>query len=1157
MPRYTALCLLCMLASVAPAQEVTGSITGVVADPSGSVVAGATAKLVSEQTGAARTVSTLADGVFTFAAVKPGIYTVSVELAGFKTFHKQGVELIPGDTLAIGTLKLEVGAVSESVTVTAEGAVLQTATSERAGITTSAEITDLTVMNRDFAQFAQFQPGIVVNVGAEVQSFTGNTTFNALGGRTTGNNITMDGAPTGNSNQGNMNTTLSLDSVQSVEVKVANFQAEYGRNQGVTIMAVSKGGTQNLHGTAYFYKRHEGFNANNYFNNRARLPQTPYRIATAGGNFGGPFHIPHLDNTKGKLFFFWASEEIRERRPKGAQNVTVPTALERRGDFSQSVVNGKPVTVKDPANNGAAFPNMVIPAASILQSTQNYLNLLPLPNMTDTSITNGQYNYTFQESLDVPKRIETGRIDYNLSSSTIMYARVNYWWEDQRGSAVSAGNASWGWLPAHYTATTPSGVLSLTHIFTPTTVMQANVGVSRFIEDGPPLNMADVQAKSRAKSGVNIPQFNPGINPLNLVPEANFGGVPKAANPGYASRFPLRGVENTITSNATVTKILSGHSLKGGFYAERWRVMKGEQGNFTGTLNFGNDSKNPKDTGYAYSNALLGVLSSYTESSSRPAMYEFTTSLEWYGQDTWKIARGLTLDLGARFGWSQPWHNHQNLEAGFVPWLWDPQQAVKLIQPTLDKGKRMGLNPFTGQILPEVNIGAIAPDRGNPFNGIVYRKTSPGYPQGLRYTDGVKTMPRLGFAWDPFGSGKTVIRGGGGLFYSIHDRDNYQSGIQYTPPIQYNSQINYTTVQTFINSAGFTFPSNIQGYDPNRHIQKTMNYSIGLQRSLGFGTVLDVAYVGALARHLTVRQNLNTTPLGTNFQPQNLDATNKGKVLPPQFLRPYTGFGDIQYYFFGGNSNYHSLQTALRRQYKRNLYYGAIWTWSKAMDYSDDDASNSTISSVINPKVWNYGKAGFDRTHVFRVYWSYTLPRVSGLWRNEVVRTALDNWQVSGMWHAQSGAPMGVSYSYSPSQDVTGSTDGGRVILVANPVLPKDQRTFDQAFNAAAIMAPPLAICQVANPPAICWGNAAKNFFRGPGLNNWDVSLFKNIPFRGERLRGQLRAEGYNLWNHTQFNDVTNNATFTAAGVQTNTALGQYSKAANPRRLQLALRLSF
>ena len=491
-----------------------------------------------------------------------------------------------------------------------------------------------------------------------------------------------------------------------------------------------------------------------------------------------------------------------------------------------------------------------------------------------------------------------------------------------------------------------------------------------------------------------------------------------------------------------------------------------------------------------------------------------------YAQDSYKLTPRLTLNYGVRYEHYGVQHNNnQNLDSNFY----------------YGSGSTFFEQVANGQveIAPKSSVGQLwAPRWGT-------------------------VAPRVGFAYDPFGRGKTVIRGGGGIFYSIHDRDNYQSTIQYTPPIQYNSQINYTTVQTFIDSLGYQFPSSIQGYDPNRQIQKTYNFSFGVQQDVGFGMVLDVAYVGALGRHLVVRRNLNTTPLGTNFQPQNLDPTNGNKVYPSQFLRPYLGYGDIQYYYFGGNSNYHSLQTTLRRRYKRGLTYGVVWTWSKAMDYADEDyTANAQVSNVVNQKIWNYGRAAFDRTHIFRFYWNYNLPRASGLIRNAVIKAAFDDWQVSGKLALQSGAPMGLSYTYSPSQDITGSTDAGRVLMIGNPVLPKDQRTFNQAFNTAAIAAPPIAACQVPNPPQICWGNAPKDVFRGPGVNDWDTSLFKNFPIH-ERMRGQFRVEAYNVFNHTQFNGVNTSAQFNAAGTQINTALGQYTGTLNPRRLQLALRVSF
>jgi hypothetical protein len=1166
--RYVA--FLALFVSAVASAQVNGSVSGTVSDQTGSAIPGATVRLTSEGTGALLTVTSNTEGDFNFTAVLPGIYTISAEHAGFKKFQKQHIELTPGDHLAVGALSLSVGEVSESVTVQSEGAMVQTATSERAGIVTSEEIKDLTVINRDFTTFAELQPGVVINVGQAVQTFSGNNTFNVLGGRSTGNNIMVDGLPTNNTNQGNMNTTISLDNTQTVEVKVSNFSAEFGRNNGFTVMAVSKNGTRQLHGAAYYYDRNEAFNANNFFNNRSGTPQTPLRISYAGGNLGGPLRIPHLASTRNKMFFFVSAEKIGELRPKGQVTVTVPTEQERQGNFSQSGSNAKPiaaggaaVTIKDPTS-GTAFPGNIIPANRILPSMQNYLKLLPLPNFVtpaDLAISKGAYNYIYQESLHVPKWLNSARLDYNFSEKTQFFARFNYWYEDQQGSAVSASNTSWGWLPTHYTAITPSGTISLTHIFAPTLVFQGSMGFSQFSEAGPPLSDSALTAKERSTVGFTIPQLFPAVNQYNLVPAATFG-VSNSANPSYTARFPLQGVENTFNWNASITRISGPHTIKAGVYPERWTAMKGKNASaFAGSMNFTQDSSNPLDTGYAYSNALLGVLDQYTETSDRFPMYEFNTTVEWYVQDTWKVNRKLTIDAGLRWGWGTPWHSNQNHEAGFVPFLFNSSQVAKLIQPVLSGGKRVGLDPYTGAILPAVTIGAIAPEAPNPINGIANRLTDPSYPQGLRYTGGIKTAPRLGFAWDPFGKGKTVIRAGGGVFYNFHEVDNFGYGFEFsTPPLQYNPILYYTYLNQIQSAQGYNFPNNVTGFDPNRPVQKTYNFSFGLQQDLHFGTILDVAYVGALGRHLVESENLNATPLGANWLASSLDSTNGNKVLPSQFLRSYQGYGNITYYSYSGNSHYHSLQTAVRRRYKNNFTYGVIWTWSKVMDYSDTETSSSTtsVSSLIDPRVWNYGPAGYDHTHIFRVYGNWNLPRVGSVLHNKLASALFDNWQISGIYTAQSGAPLGVTYSYSPSQDITGSTDSGRPILVASPVLPKDQRSINAAFNTTAFIAPPPALCEVGNAPFICWGNAAKAVFCGPGINNWDTSLFKNMPFLDGRLRAQLRVEAYNVFNHTQFTTVNTSATFNpTTGAQTNGTFGQYTAAANPRQLQLALRLTF
>ena len=1160
-----------LLARPVLAQDVSGSITGSVSDPANAAVAGATVTLTSESTNTVTTEHTNGEGNFTFNAVKPDFYSVAVEHPGFKKYKKDHIELSPGEKFAAGNLALSVGSVKDTIEVTATGTQIQTATSERSGVITSAEIADLTVINRDFTSFAELQPGVVITQGAQVQTFSGNNTFNVNGGRTTANNITVDGLPTNNTNQGNDNYTISLDATQTVEVKLSNWAAEYGRNNGATILAVSKGGADHYHGAAYYYDRNEAFNANNFFNNKSGIPQTPLRVSYAGATFSGPLNIPKVPATKGKMFFFIQAENIQELRPKGIVDLTVPTALERAGNFTQTnSTAGKPVSpvlgtttaiaVKDPTT-GAPFPGDIIPASRIIPSMQNYLNLLPMPNYTsaqDLAVSKGAYNYIFQESLTVPKWLNSARVDYNFSDKTQFYARFNYWYEDQQGNAVSADNTTWGWLPQHYTAITLSGVLSLTHIFSPTLIFQGTMGYSQFSEAGPPLTQAAITAKERSTVGFTIPQLYPASNPYNLVPAATFG-VSDSANPSYASRFPLQGVENTFNWNATLTKIQGAHSLKFGVSPEHWLAMKGKNASaFAGSMNFTQDSNNPLDTGYAYSNALLGVADQYTETNGRFPMYELNTSVEWYAQDTWKLRHNLTIDVGLRWGWATPWHAAHNQEAAFVPTTWNPQQVVQLIQPVLVNGKRMGRDPYTGVILPALTIGAIAPESPNLLNGIVNRANT-SYPEGMRYSGGVKTAPHLGFAWDPFGKGKTVVRAGGAIFYDFHSVDNYGYGYEFsTPPYQYNPVIYYSYLTQLSQNQGYVAPSAVVGFNPANPVQQTYSYSVNIQQDLGWSSMLEVAYVGSLGRHLVESENLNSEPLGTDWQPTSRDATNNNAVLPSQFLRPYLGWGNITYYFEGGNSSYHALQAQYRRRaYRNSLTYGAIYTYSKTMDYSDTETSSSTtsISSLINPKVWNYGEAGYDHPHIFRLYATYNLPKASNLIHNWAIKEAFDNWQISGIYTAQSGAPGTVSYAYSPTQDVVGtSTDTGRVNVVGNPNANIPAGGY--AFNPAAFAPPGYAACEVANPSFSCWGNAGKYLYRGPGINNVDLSLFKNI-LLGERWRAQFRVEAYNALNHTQFTTINTSATYSTAGVQTNALFGQYTAAANPRQLQLALRLTF
>jgi hypothetical protein len=698
-------------------------------------------------------------------------------------------------------------------------------------------------------------------------------------------------------------------------------------------------------------------------------------------------------------------------------------------------------------------------------------------------------------------------------------------------------------------------------------ILEASIRVTRWTENGGPLG--DVQRLSRQTAGFNVPQLYPASNPLNLVPNMTFGTVPNAISTSLNARFPLRGAETPLYSDLTLTKTWGVHTSKFGLYYERWKAVKGESGTWNGTYDFTVDSSNPNDTQNPFSNALLGIFKTYKESNTRPPLYENTTSYEWYAQDNWKVNRRLTLDAGVRFGWSTPFYSPRRQEAGFVPSMWDPSQAVRFISPVKINNVRQGQDPVTGQLYPAILIGAIAPGSGDPYNGTVNLMTNPNYPHGLRENSGVKAGPRLGFAWDPFGTGITEVRGGFGLFYEIHEKDLWGYALHLDPPNQLTPQISYGTFASLAASQGFSFPSATSGLSADRVLGRTMSYSFGVQRQLPAGFMIDVSYVASLGRHLLERKDLNSIPVGTTLDPKNLDATNNNAALPNQFLYPYAGYTNIYYYNYDSNSSYHSLQASGNRRFTRNLSGSLSWTWSKTMDYGDSDTV--TLSNLVSPKIWNYGLAGYDRTHILKGSWVYMIPKASRFFGSSpkvtwLTKAALDSWQMSGIMTMMSGAPLGATLGTQSgsANNWSGSpTDASRPNLIGNPVLPKDQRTFDLNVNPAAF----------ALPAQGRLGNEAKYVYRGPGRNNFDVTLSKNFKLT-EKFRAQFRAEAYNIFNHTQFttedqtirfNNTPNNvnATFlgktytVAPGGQIPTTFGQFTAAGLARRMQLAFRVDF
>ena len=1130
--------------SFALAQTVSGVITGTVMDQTDAVIVGASLTLINEATGVRRTASTNEVGLYTFNSVPPGLYTLQVEQSGFKTFRRTNINLTANERLPID-VKLELGTTAETFRVEAQGATVQTVSAERSGTVTAVQLETLQLKGRDFMGLLKLLPGVVDTNPRESPTNNSLSGVNIQGGRQGSYNLTLDGITnldTGSSTGPYFEP--SADSIAEVKVLLTNYQAEYGRNSGATINVIMKSGSRDFHGTGYYYKRNEALNANNFFNNLTARPRDRYRYDLFGYTLGGPAYVPgKFNRNRDRLFFFFSQEIGPQKVPQALGLLTVPTDLERRGDYSQTLEsNGRLIVIRDPAA-GAPFPENVIPQSRISPNGQALLNLLPLPNATSPT---RQYNYVFQTTLNRPRHVEMLRVDYAINSTTTFYVRGIHSFEKFEGTLGVVGiTSNWPQFPTLYSLTGKGLVANLTKVISPQTVNEFSVGINRGVQDRGPLNDRSLAANQRQKNGLaTLGQFHPENNPLNIIPNASFGGVPNAVTLAVDPKWPFLGRNSIWNFNNNLSHVRGPHTLKLGIYLEPTARNARRESIFNGAFDFGRNVNNPLDTNWAWSNALLGNFNSYSESDALTFGWGRFKNLEWFVQDNWKITRRLTLDYGLRFYWHPPNYSARNNVAGFVPDRYQAGKSPLLYQPVRVGTQRLGMDPRTGSTVSSVLIGAFVPGSGDPYNGMVVAAREPSYPRGLIDDQGVLYGPRLGFAYDLFGNGRTALRGGFGIFYDRLQTDQVLEMVE-NPPLRNTPILYYNSFATYLQSTGSLFPSSVTGLSRSGEVPTVMNWSFGVQQNVGFNTVLDVAYVASVARHLMVNRNLNALPYGANFLPQNQDPTNPGTPLPSNFLRPYPGYADVNVREFSSTSNYHSLQVQVNRRYARALQYGLSWTWSKAMDFVDGNFS--TIATYAPLRVWNYGKADFDRTHNLAFSYTWDLPKASARWNSLFARHVLDNWHLAGITSFISGAPLGIGLSTTDNADIAGGGDGVRVVVLSNPVLPKSQRTFTRFFNTGAF----------GRPAKGTFGNAPKDVIRGPGINNWDLSLFKNFSLGAETRMLQLRWEAYNAWNHTQFSSVDTSARFTPEGQQANTRFGALTAARAPRQMQLALRLRF
>jgi hypothetical protein len=1128
---------------------VTGGITGVATDPSGQVVAGAKVTLTSEKTGETRSATTNETGLFNFVAIQPDQYSVKIEQGGFKAAQRTGIVLSANEHLALGSIQLQIGSVSETISVVAEGIMVQTDSSEHSAVLTSNQLDTLTARGRDVVSLLRTIPGVQYQADQDSVGGSYGTTSPNIGGTSNNSNVlAVDGVVSNDMGTPSVfSSVTTMDAIGEVKVILNSYQAEYSGNGGAVVEVVTKSGGRDFHGSAYSYIRNEALNANDFFSNRAGskdgvqlAPRPKYRYNAMGAAIGGPIYIPgKFNKNKNLLFGFYNIENWQIKLPGGLTKYTMPTALERTGDFSQTLdVSGKVIPIKDPLT-GLQFADNKIPLSRLNPNGLALMNTLPLPNFLNRSISGGNYNYQIQEVLNDPKRSQLFKIDVVPSDKDRFFVRGKTWLAQQNGYAVAAGAKPTGFFAQCYCFTESGLSVGWTRTFTPNLVMEMTSGVRHNHEAWYPVGgQSELNKVLRANIGFKAGQWYPQSNSQGIIPRFSFGGVPSPPDVTFDDRFLTGGTDFTFSLNDNFTYTHSSHTFKAGLSISRMREYEGERSVFSGNFSFAKDTNNPFDTNYAFSNAALGIFNSYTESNARYGANERQSLAEWFLQDTWKVSRKLTLDYGIRFSWyNQMYPNNAGQQSVLALDRYKASDAPILYKPAFaaDGKTRRAQNPITGELLPASYIGAFVPGTGNPAPGGVLSGDN-SYPRGFIDQQPLLYGPRFGFAYDPFGKGKTAIRAGAAVLYNI--RVSKWSATTNNPPAILSPITYYGDMSTFLQSQGVYAPSSTNSFNRSQTTPNNYNYSVGIQQQLGLATMLDVSYLGVLGRHIPQTVNINTVPYGARFLPQNQDPTNPGKPLPDNFFRPLPGYNNITYSDNVYTSNYNALLVSLSRRFAQGLQLGVAYTYSKYMAYSG-------IPLYRPLRTWSYGLDSSDQTHNLVINYSYTMPKLSSVLHNPVVHHVFDNWSISGISQFVSGTPGGVGFSTTDGTDLTGGGDGQRINVIGDARA--GGHDFYQWFNTAAFARPGLR-----DP-----GNAGRVVIRNPGVNNWDMALSKRIPLNDEKRYFQFRWEAYNTFNHTQYSGLDTTARFDPQGMQVNGTFGQVTSTRSPRVMQGSLRFSF
>jgi hypothetical protein len=1135
-------------------QELAGTFTGTVTDATGAVIQGAKITItLNGVTGEPRVVQTNGDGNYTATNLPAGTYTILVTNPNFEAFSDHNVILNVAQKRTVNA-QLKIGSQSQTVTVEDNPVSVDTESSGQAGTISGTQVRELELVNRNFQQLVTLQPG-VVNLLGDSPGFGGLNSTSSIsvnGARTTANNWSVDGADV---NDSGSNSTLlnipSIDAIQELTVERSSYDASFGRSGGGQVLVATRSGTSSFHGSAYEFVRTANTDANSFFNNQQGLPRTPDHYNNFGFTVGGPLYIPHFYNTgRQKTFFFW-SEEWRKISTPTTNNVPAPTAAELAGSFFAA---SEPSAPAGCITNWTPNPNTTVGGgtgtinpACFSANSKVYLSQVLTQNPANSTTVNAGNNFTYGNQIASYAtlnnfRQDLVRIDHYFNDKLHFFARGM---EDDAPSNLPTGQ----WGGANYPGIVNVGinapgknvVANLTWTITPKMVNELEFAYSQGTINSVLSGPANSPSVLSSLAG-NL--ANP--DPYGRIPSVTILDKSVTVVSQGAAPYNERNLDRNIFDNFSVT--LGNHTVRAGFTAQQ--LLKTENAG-EGNANFNFNS---------WGDFLLGNAVQYQQADRDviPDLQFWNT--EAFVQDDWKVNQRLTVNLGLRWTRFPSPSDAKNTLNNF-----DPQVYKASLAPALDKtGSFVAGQAFppaiyaNGIIFPQgtacANAQAISSQvTCSPFGSLVNPNNNWNF------------GPRVGFAYNLYGDGKTVLRGGYGLFFDRTLDGTWEQNAFGDPPLVQNTTINNAAFDNPL-GAGTAAPPALAPNgltttgDPTFKVPSYSAFNLSLQQQLAPTTVLEIAYVGSVSRHLLGEIDNNIPTLATREANPDTPLNN---------LRPYLGYSYFHSRIPMFTSNYSSLQISLNHRTTRDLTVGLSYTWSKNLTDSWNDRGTPSTGAALsgppgsastyayNPKL-DYGPSGLNQPQIFISNFVYKTPFFRE--QHGLTGHVLGGWEVSGIVSLNSGLSTSPFQSSDPfacipdqnnpnvcaADRAPGTTLGGlgmvnpnadispRPDQVAPLHMPKTQLQWFTTSSFASAHGH--------------FGSSSVGNILSPGMEKVDLGLMKSFKFSNS-ISLQMRAEAFNLFNHTNFWLID-------TGVDDG-LYGQATSAHMPRTMQFSGKLYF